>query len=338
MIADKLLGSIQLPDKIYRRAIKRLLRIKLNNEKETYKTQTIQDYANTLKKQEIAIMTQEANDQHYEVPISFFEHVMGSHKKYSSCIFENNNSNLSKAEYDMLELTCKRAELDNGQHILELGCGWGSLSLFMAQKYPSSNITVMSNSTSQKAYIDEQIKKKQLQNITVITANIATLELNKQFDRIISIEMFEHVRNYELLFKKISQWLNKNGQLFIHVFGHKHYAYPFEDNEQKSWITRHFFSGGQMPSLDLFEQFNKDLNVTKKWIISGNHYAKTCKKWLENMDSNKSHIIPIFKNTYGHKTKQFWIYWRLFFMACEELFKFNNGEEWQVYHYLLHKC
>ena len=208
----------------------------------------------------------------------------------------------------------------------------------MAQKYPKSTITVMSNSSSQKTYIDEQIKKKQLQNITVITANIATLELNKQFDRIISIEMFEHVRNYELLFKKISKWLNKNGHLFVHIFGHKTYAYPFEDEEQKSWITRHFFSGGQMPSLNLFEEFNKDLHVTKKWIISGSHYGKTCRKWLENMDSNKSYIIPIFKSTYGRKAKQFWIYWRLFFMACEELFNYNNGEEWQVYHYLLHKC
>ncbi len=327
MITDKLLATVPVPDMVYRYAIKRLLTQRLKQEKARYKSITLNDYAQLLTTQDIAIKTKDANYQHYEVPASFFDMVLGRYKKYSSCYFKTGNETLSEAEKNMLEITCERAQLSDGLRILELGCGWGSLSLYMAKKYPKSSITVVSNSASQKAYIEMKQQEQELKNLTVITQNVATMESDQKYDRIVSIEMFEHMRNYKALFQKVSAWLSTEGKLFIHVFGHKDYAYPFEDASSSSWMARHFFSGGQMPSLTLFDYFNDHLQVEKKWIVSGTHYAKTCKQWLINMDNNKHKIKSLFNTIYGKEQKKFWVYWRLFFMACEELFGYDHGQD-----------
>ncbi|MBG90885.1 MAG: SAM-dependent methyltransferase [Actinobacteria bacterium] len=333
MIMDTILAKCPLPDPIYRIGIRNLLKQRLKDETQRYKQLGIKDYANTLKSQEIAIMTQDANDQHYEVPVSFYNYVMGDHKKYSSCYFDSEKDTLSQAEARMLTLTCQRAQLEDGQDILELGCGWGSLSLYMAKTYPKARITAVSNSHSQKVFIDQEAENQGINNLKVITENIANLRLTDTFDRIVSVEMLEHVRNYDALFSRIASWLKKDGSLFVHIFGHHRFAYPFEDESSQSWMARHFFSGGQMPSQSLLSCFNHHLKIQEEWVVSGTHYAKTCREWLKNMDKNKAKIIPIFKETYQDNYKKFWVYWRLFFMACEELFAYNNGHEWQVYHY-----
>jgi len=334
-VFDRLISTVPLPDILYRLGIRAQLRARLKAVSNHYETHTIQDYANDLSASPIAIQTDKANDQHYEVPASFFDIVLGKHKKYSSCLYNKGTLSLDVAEDEMLALTCERAELKNGQDILELGCGWGSLSLYMARRYPDATITVVSNSHSQKIYIDQCAQQEGLTNLTVITTNVAVLELSGSFDRIVSIEMLEHIRNYQAMFSKIRRWLKEDGKLFVHIFGHHKWAYVFDDDETSSWMARHFFSGGQMPSQDLFSHFNHDLSVEKDWVVSGIHYAKTCREWLNNMDAHKSDIMAIFHDVYGEKASIFWIYWRLFFMACEELFAFNEGNEWQVYHYLL---
>lgn len=334
-IYDTLLLNVPLPDCLYRMAIRAQLKQRLANEFKKYGNKTIEDYVTFLKTQPIAVMTEKANDQHYDVPVSFFENVMGVHKKYSCCLFENGDETLDDAEDAMLKLTCERANLSDGQDILELGCGWGSLTLYMAKKYPNATITAVSNAQSQRQYIEQRLVDENLTNVNVITENVATLTRSETYDRIISIEMMEHMRNYDVLFKTLSGWLKSNGNLFIHIFGHRNKPYTFDD--ETSWMARHFFSGGQMPSKQLFSYFNSSLCIDKIWEISGTHYAMTSLNWLHNMDRSKSRIMSIFQQTYGKEAKKFWIYWRLFFMACEELFAFNNGNEWQVYHYLLSK-
>lgn len=336
-IQDTFLEKIPLPDSLYRIAIRKQLKQRLKSEHNHYKSKTIEDYVNFLNAQPIAAKAEEANDQHYEVPVTFFENVMGKYKKYSCCLFETGNETLDEAEEAMLHLTCERAKLLDGQHILELGCGWGSLTLYMAKKFPKSKITAVSNSHSQREFIEQKLLEKKLQNVTVLTQNVATLTLSERVDRIISIEMMEHIRNYEKMFHNIARWLKKNGKVFIHIFGHKTMPYIFDDTQEKSWMAKHFFTGGQMPSKQLFSYVKSDFHIEKTWEVSGLHYAKTCDKWLQNMDGSKSKIMPIFRKTYGKEAKKFWIYWRLFFMACEELFAFNNGNEWQVYHYLFSK-
>lgn len=325
------------PDWVYRLGIRSQLRQRLAIERDNRLIQDQLAYANRLKHQPIAIMTQAANDQHYEVPIDFYQHVMGDYKKYSCGLYESPQTTLTQAEEAMLTLTCQRAELADHQHILELGCGWGSLTLFMAERFPNATIMGISNSQSQRHYIEQEASKRGLNNISIKTMNVADLELNESFDRIVSVEMLEHVRNYDLLFSRIAGWLVPNGRFFAHIFGHQQYAYLFDDATQSSWMARHFFSGGQMPSQSLFSHFQSDLTIVQNWTISGNHYARTCSDWLANMDKNRHAIKPIFDRVYGKQSRRFWIYWRLFFMACEELFAYKNGEEWQVYHYLFAK-
>jgi cyclopropane-fatty-acyl-phospholipid synthase len=238
----------------------------------------------------------------------------------------------------MLEITCTRAELTDGQDILELGCGWGSLSLYMAKKYPKSNITAVSNSKTQKIYIDEQAQLRGIKNLTIITVNINDFNIDKKFDRVVSVEMFEHMRNYQKLMHKIADCLKINGKLFVHIFTHKDFAYKFEVLDETDWMSKYFFTGGIMPSDDLLLYFNEHLSIEKHWHVSGIHYSKTSESWLQNMDKNKSQIMPLFESTYGKdQAVKWWVYWRLFYMACAELWGYNNGEEWIVSHYLFTK-
>lgn len=336
-LTDFLTKTTPLPDTCYRLAIRwRLKRVQRKNI-QYYSQKTLINYADMLSTLPLATDTNQANTQHYEVPTPFFTTVLGPYKKYSSCLWSPQTKTLSEAEHAMLELTCKRADIQNGQTILELGCGWGSFTLYAADRYPDSHITAISNSRTQKQYIEAEAKKRNLTNITVITENITTLNLTTSFDRIVSIELLEHIQNYDTLFERLYSWLHPTGSIFIHIFGHKNHAYLFDASKKESWMAKYFFSGGQMPAKGLFSLFNKHLSIQKQWTVNGVHYYKTCMAWLNNMDTHKETLFPIFLDHYQSDAKQYWRYWRLFFLACAELFRFNKGNEWQVYHYVLER-
>lgn len=341
MMIDILLEKNILPDKTIRFGIKRLLKQRLNDENKGSDEKTQEHFMlliNQLKNSPIAVNTQDANEQHYEVPTEFYLKALGKNLKYSSAYWDENTKNLDEAEDKMLELTTNRASIKNGESILELGCGWGSLTLFMAKKYPDSKITAVSNSATQKIFIDEQAKLRGLNNITVITKDINELEIEEKFDRIVSVEMFEHMRNYEKLFAKVYDMLKPNGEIFIHIFTHKQYAYLFEVKDETDWMSKYFFTGGIMPSDHLFYYFTKNFEVQNHWIVNGTHYQKTAEAWLQNMDNAKDIIFPLFEQTYGKENATKWFsYWRVFFMACAELWGYKDGNEWHVSHYLFRK-
>ena len=293
-----------------------------------------QDWIEKMKKSSIAYVPEKANEQHYEVPPLFFENVLGKHLKYSSGYWPDGVSTLDESEYEMLKISSERAELVDGQSILELGCGWGSLTLFMADKYRKSSITAVSNSRDQRKFIEQQCKDRGLDNIRVITADMNDFSIDGSFDRVVSIEMFEHMRNYELLLNKISGWLKPGGKLFIHIFTHKTLVYPFTEEGEGDWMGRNFFSGGIMPSHQLLLYFQNDLKIESTWRFSGTHYERTSLAWLNKMDSQKSEITEIFCKAYGKDQTPVWFQrWRIFFMACEVLFGYDNGREWGVSHY-----
>ena len=341
MFTDKLLEQDKLPDSLIRIGIRKLLRRRLKDEKlanTELQQEHLMNLIADLKGSPIAVNTPDANAQHYEVPTEFYQYCLGKHLKYSCGYWKDGVTELDTSEADMLELTCNRAELKNGQDILELGCGWGSLSMYMSAKYPESNFTVVSNSRTQKIYIDEQAKQRNIPNLAVITADMNNFSIDKTFDRVVSVEMFEHMRNYELLMKKVALLLKPAGKLFVHIFTHKDLAYKFEVKDESDWMSKYFFTGGIMPSDDLLLYFNKDMSIEKHRHVSGLHYAKTSEAWLVNMDKHKKEIMPIFENTYGKANAvKWWVYWRLFYMACAELWKYKNGEEWIVSHYLFNK-
>ena len=293
-----------------------------------------QDWIEKMKKSSIAYVPEKANEQHYEVPPLFFENVLGKHLKYSSGYWPDGVSTLDESEYEMLKISSERAELVDGQSILELGCGWGSLTLFMADKYRKSSITAVSNSRDQRKFIEQQCKDRGLDNVHVITADMNDFSIDSSFDRVVSIEMFEHMRNYELLLNKISGWLKPGGKLFIHIFTHKTLVYPFTEEGEGDWMGRNFFSGGIMPSHQLLLYFQNDLKIESTWRFSGTHYERTSLAWLNKMDSQKNEITEIFYKAYGKDQTPVWFQrWRIFFMACEVLFGYDNGREWGVSHY-----
>ncbi len=338
---DTLLEKEVVPDFILRRKIRKLLNDRLQEQKQPddYSLEKqIQSLVKELSESPIAVNTVDANEQHYELPTEFFQYVLGPHMKYSSGWWENGVKTFEDSEYRMLKLTCEHAELKGGQEVLELGCGWGSLSLFMAEHYPTSLFTVVSNSRTQKKYIDAQAAKRGIKNLRVITADMNTFDIDQKFDRVVSVEMFEHMRNYRLLLNRISGWLKQEGKLFVHIFTHHKYAYKFEVKDDSDWMSKYFFSGGIMPSNDLLFYFNEDLQREHQWLINGTNYQKTSEAWLTNMDANREAIIPIMNATYGSEKGMLWFaYWRIFFMACAELWGYNNGTEWMVSHYLFHK-
>lgn len=293
-----------------------------------------------LKQSPIAIETDAANEQHYEMPAAFFLKCLGKHLKYSSGLWEGDNASLDDAEAAMLALTCTRAELVDGQRILELGCGWGSLSLWMAAQYPNAQITSVSNSASQKKFIDGEASKRGLRNLTVRTANMITYggEGEEIFDRVVSVEMFEHMKNYRELLRRIASWLKPQGKLFVHIFTHRDVAYHYEAADDREWLARYFFTGGQMPSNDLLLHFQEDLRIEQQWAVNGTHYEKTSNAWLANMDANREAIMPLLCQTYGEKyALKWWVRWRVFYMACAELWGYEGGNEWLVSHYRFFK-
>lgn len=334
----RLLESNMVPDAVIRFGIRRMLAQKLAEEErlcEKSEERKLTRFAEELKLQPIAIATAKANQQHYEVPTEFYKLVLGPRLKYSCAFWTDQTETLKQAEEAMLTLTCERAELtNNDMRILELGCGWGSLSLWMAERYPSAKILAISNSKTQKEHIDNEISQRGLKNLEVRTCDINDFTTTEKFDRVVSVEMFEHLKNYELLFERISDWLLPTGKLFVHIFSHRKFAYHYVNVDGNDWLTEHFFTGGMMPAENLFSYFQRDLAIEKQWRVNGSHYQKTCAAWLANMDGNRSEIEPILSATYGKEVRRWWVYWRLFFLACEELFNFKNGEEWIVSHYL----
>jgi len=337
-----LIEKDSLPDFALRAGIRSLLKQRLIDENKGNPEAQQEHFMKLiveLRSSAIAVNTVDANQQHYEVPADFFVRVLGKHLKYSSGYWKEGVTDIDTSEKDMLELTCQRAELKDGQQILELGCGWGSLSLFMAAKYPNSKVTSVSNSHSQKAFIDEQAKQRNITNLTIVTADMNVFQIDSKFDRVVSVEMFEHMRNYDLLLKKVASFLKDDGKLFVHIFTHKEYAYKFEVIDETDWMSKYFFTGGIMPSDHLLLYFPEHVNIEKHWRVSGTHYQKTSEAWLLNMDAHKTKIMEIMKRVYGaEQAVKWWVYWRIFFMACAELWGYNNGEEWIVSHYLFQKA
>ncbi|MEM8594574.1 MAG: class I SAM-dependent methyltransferase [Pseudomonadota bacterium] len=329
--------SGQLPDKLIRFGIRALSKKRLQQEHLNHPARATEQFnavLNQLANSPVAIATEEANEQHYELPTEFFQSVLGKHLKYSACEFTD-NATLDEAEAHSLACYCQRAELADGMNILELGCGWGSFTLWMASHYPNASITAVSNSNSQREYIMREAEQRGLTNITVITQDINALELDSNtFDRAVSVEMFEHVRNYEKLFENISAWLKPSGKLWCHIFCHRHLQYPFEDLSELDWMSRYFFTGGMMPSFFTFYAFSSHLTIEKTWQWSGETYKHTANAWLKNMDQAQDSLRPMFNTVYKEESNIWWQRWRIFFMSCAELFGLHKGSEWVIGHYL----
>jgi cyclopropane-fatty-acyl-phospholipid synthase len=327
-----------LPDWVVRLGIRHLLRVRLREESaggsETQEARKLQ-IIDRMRKSPIAVATAAANTQHYEVPSQFFELCLGKRLKYSCALWDEDTSSLDDAEEAMLDLTCRRAEIEDGQSILDLGCGWGSLSLYMAERFPNAHITAVSNSQTQREFIETRARAAGLRHLRVITGDVNDLRMGTSFDRIVSIEMFEHVRNPEALMARIASWMKPDARFFMHIFCHKLFPYFFEVRDQTDWIAKYFFTGGMMPSADLPLHFQKDLECVEKWDVNGTHYQTTAKAWLDNMDRNQRAIRDVFGQAWEkRKAQKMFAYWRVFFMACAELFGYRNGNEWLVCHYL----
>jgi cyclopropane-fatty-acyl-phospholipid synthase len=329
-----------LPDFVIRWGIRQLLRRRLNSlpvdveASAKLRASVLEE----MRRAPVALSTREANEQHYELPAEVFTHCLGPHLKYSCCLFARDDTNLAAAEAAMLALTCERAGVANGQRILELGCGWGSLSLWMAERYPDSHIHAVSNSASQRRYIEAQRDQRGLRNLHIDTADMNSfVPAEGDFDRVVSVEMFEHMRNWDEMFARVYSWLRPGGRFFMHVFCHRHSSYVFESERTDDWMGRYFFRDGLMPAADLPWFLQRKLRVLQHWNVNGRHYERTCNAWLARQDEERDRLMPVFEQVYGAHAAVWFQRWRMFYMACAELFGFRNGNEWFVSHVLLER-
>jgi cyclopropane-fatty-acyl-phospholipid synthase len=333
--------SRRFPDLFVKLGIRHLVGQRLQQEHADdveWQAERYQRLVDELRSSRIALDTERANEQHYELPAQFFAAVLGRHLKYSSCYWERGAADLDEAEVDMLELYVERADIRDGQKVLDLGCGWGSFTLWAAERFPASHFTAVSNARGQREFIEQTARRRRLANVTVMTADVNELQFDARFDRVISVEMFEHVRNYALLLNRISSWLKADGKLFVHIFCHQNLLYPFETTGDGNWMGRHFFTGGLMPAADTLLHFQDDLRIERRWRLSGTNYQKTARAWLNNMDLERAAVDAAMESAYGHAEAPRWRQrWRMFFMACEEMFGFRHGQEWLVCHYLFGK-
>ena len=330
-----------VPDGVVRLGIRRLLKERLAEMHATdaeAAEEMNQAFIAAMRDAPIALLPEKANEQHYEVPAAFFARTLGPHRKYSSCFWGDGAETLAQAEAAALRLTCERAGLRDGQDILELGCGWGSLSLWMAERYRNSRITALSNSRSQRDHIEAQAVARGLANLRVVTCDINDFEAAAaSVDRVVSVEMFEHLRNWPRAFARVAGWLRADGRFFMHVFAHRGAPYAFVERDESDWMSRHFFSGGMMPGDDLALHFQDDLRLLRRWRWDGTHYQKTAEAWLRNMDDARDELMPLMARTYGGDAELWWQRWRLFFMSVAELFGYEDGQQWWVSHYLFDK-
>ena len=321
-----------LSDSLIRKGMRKLLAERLKSIQSS--SISTEAWISDLQNSPLAEKTDAANEQHYEIPAEYFRKVLGLHLKYSSGLWSKDGSTLEASEAAMLSLSCERADLEDGQQILELGCGWGSLSLWMAEHYPKSQITSVSNSNSQREFIETRAQERGLTNLQVITCDINTFDPEQKFDRLVSVEMFEHVRNHKALFRRIHGWLNPSGKLFIHVFAHHSQVYLFEEKSSKDWMSKYFFTGGIMPSADLLPAAAAEtFTELGRWKVNGQHYSKTLEAWLDKQDAQEKDVLKILHQCYGKCAKVWLQRWRMFYMACSELFAYNDGNEWYVMHY-----
>jgi len=323
-----------IPDSLIRIGIRQLVRQRLKEERRQ-PANTKAERTQALRDSVVALHTDVANEQHYEVPTEFFQLALGPRLKYSACVYPDPAATLAQAEIHTLQLYEQRMGIEDGDQILDLGCGWGSFSLWMAERNPTVSITAVSNSSTQRRYIESRIETLGLDNLKVLTADVNELNLPEgSFDKVISVEMFEHVRNYAVLMARISSWLKSGGVLFTHIFCHKDLIYPFEVEGESNWMGRYFFTGGLMPAADTLLSFQDDLTLEERWLHDGTHYERTARDWLENMDRHADEVTDPLRNTYGDEQWSVWQQrWRMFFMACEEMFAYDRGSEWQVAHY-----
>ncbi len=328
-----------VPDSIVRSGIRSLCRQRMREIQipEAQQSQHLDEFVRNMGKAPVAPLVHKANEQHYEVPAAFFQQVLGAQLKYSSAFWDGVDT-LDQAEVQALALSCEHADLKDGQQVLELGCGWGSLTLWIAKSYPNSTITAVSNSHSQRLFIEQRAMEAGLGNVRVITADINHFSMDQGFDRIVSVEMFEHLRNYASIFDRVAGWLKPDGRFFMHIFCHRSTPYLFEVRDDTDWMSRYFFSGGMMPSADLPLKFQDSLCFANRWDWSGVEYQKTAEAWLDKLDAARDEVFAIFSDTYGQADAKMWVNrWRIFFMACAELFGMRGGDEWRVSHFLFNK-
>ena len=328
-----------VPDSIVRSGIRSLCRQRMREIQipEAQQSQHLDEFVRNMGKAPVAPLVHKANEQHYEVPAAFFQQVLGAQLKYSSAFWDGVDT-LDQAEVQALALSGEHADLKDGQEVLELGCGWGSLTLWMAKSYPNSTITAVSNSHSQRLFIEQRAMEAGLGNVRVITADINHFSMDQGFDRIVSVEMFEHLRNYASIFDRVAGWLKPDGRFFMHIFCHHSTPYLFEVRDDTDWMSRYFFSGGMMPSADLPLKFQDSLCFANRWDWSGVEYQKTAEAWLDKLDAARDEVFAIFSDTYGQADAKMWVNrWRVFFMACAELFGMRGGDEWRVSHFLFNK-
>ncbi|ALP64485.1 SAM-dependent methyltransferase [Paraburkholderia caribensis] len=335
-----------VPDRVIRFGMRRLMRQRLVEEGASdgeLRSQRFNALLDGLRTSPIAIETDAANTQHYELPPSFFEAHLGAYLKYSCCLFPRGDETLEEAEQAMLALYAERARIEDGQTILDLGCGWGALALWLAGHYPHARIVALSNSRSQREFIEARAASAGITNLRVVTGNVAQFDFEDElragyFDRVLSVEMFEHMKNYGLLLERVARWMRSDGKLFVHMFAHRTLAYHFQTRDATDWMSKYFFTGGTMPSEALLLHFQNDLRIDRQWWIGGAHYARTAELWLANLDNARERVMPELILTYGTDNARLWLQrWRMFYMAVSELFGYARGNEWGVAHYLFGK-